>query len=207
MCHPTPLIVTDKNQSMLTVEGPNSKVTRNSSHFKRFLTGEPIISFFDTLKESSTDVDMVTRSLVFCTYFVSEVCRPWAYWPYRLCWDLNWRRASKVYPIAQAYEETYSRDLIRYCWIFTLIMSIAVEHFWFQTCLNRRDLRTFLNKKTQYSVTFSRFSLYLRALFIFCLSIVIDVLSTILCTNSLAKGKEQYIVVWHKRHITSCILI
>ena len=77
--HPTPLIVTDKNQSMLTVEGPNSKVTRNSSHFKRFLTGEPITSFFDTLKESSTDVDMATRSLVFCTYFVSEVFRPWAY--------------------------------------------------------------------------------------------------------------------------------
>ena len=36
---PTPLIVTDKNQSMLTVEGANPKVTRNSSYFKRFLTG------------------------------------------------------------------------------------------------------------------------------------------------------------------------
>ena len=61
--HPTPLIVTDKNQSMLTVEGPNSKVTRYSSHFKRFLTGEPITSFFDTLEESSTDVDMATSPL------------------------------------------------------------------------------------------------------------------------------------------------
>ena len=44
--HPTPLIVTDKNQSMLTVEGPNSKVTRNSSHFKRFMTGEPVTPLF-----------------------------------------------------------------------------------------------------------------------------------------------------------------
>lgn len=61
--HPTPLIVTEKNQSMLTVEGPNSKVTRYSSHFKRFLTGEPITSFFDTLEESSTDVDMATSPL------------------------------------------------------------------------------------------------------------------------------------------------
>ena len=69
------------------------------------------------------------QSLVFCTYLVSEVCRPWAYWPYKLCRDLDWSRASKVYPIAQAYEETYSRDLIRYCLILTLITSIAVEHF------------------------------------------------------------------------------
>ena len=43
---PTPLIVTDKNQSMLTVEGPNSKVTHNSSHFKRFMTGEPVTLLF-----------------------------------------------------------------------------------------------------------------------------------------------------------------
>ena len=50
MYHPTPLIVTDKNQSMLTVEGPNWKVTRNSSHFKRFLTGEPITSFLIRLR-------------------------------------------------------------------------------------------------------------------------------------------------------------
>lgn len=43
---PTPLIVTDKNQSMLTVEGPSSKVTRNSSHFKRFMTGESVTLLF-----------------------------------------------------------------------------------------------------------------------------------------------------------------
>ena len=35
-----------KNQSMLTVEGPSSKVTRNSSHFKRFMTGESVTLLF-----------------------------------------------------------------------------------------------------------------------------------------------------------------
>ena len=60
---PTPLIVTDKNQSMLTVEGPNSKVTRNSSHFMKFLTSEPITLFSDTLEGSSTDLDMATGPL------------------------------------------------------------------------------------------------------------------------------------------------
>ena len=61
--HPTPLIVTDKHHSMLTAEGPNSKVIRNSSHFMKFLISEPITLFSDTLEGSSTDLDMATSPL------------------------------------------------------------------------------------------------------------------------------------------------
>ena len=48
---------------MLTAEGPNSKVTRNSSNFMKFLNSEPITLFSDTLEGSSTDLDMATSPL------------------------------------------------------------------------------------------------------------------------------------------------
>ena len=48
---------------MLTAEGPNSKVIRNSSHFMKFLISEPITLFSDTLEGSSTDLDMAASPL------------------------------------------------------------------------------------------------------------------------------------------------
>ena len=45
--HPTPLTVTSKNHSMLTAEGGDRKVTRNSSHFKKFNSDEPASSLSD----------------------------------------------------------------------------------------------------------------------------------------------------------------
>ena len=42
--HPIPLTVTSKNHSMLTAEGGDRKVTRNSSHFKKFFSDEPASS-------------------------------------------------------------------------------------------------------------------------------------------------------------------
>ena len=37
--HPVPLTVTNKNHSMLTAEGDDRRVNRNSSHFKKFHQG------------------------------------------------------------------------------------------------------------------------------------------------------------------------
>ena len=45
--HPVPLTVTSNNHSMLTAEGDQQKVTRNSSHFKKFLSDEPASSLGD----------------------------------------------------------------------------------------------------------------------------------------------------------------
>ena len=45
--HPVPLTVTSKNHSMLTAEGGDQKVTRNSSHSKKFLSDEPASSLSD----------------------------------------------------------------------------------------------------------------------------------------------------------------
>ena len=45
--HPVPLTVTSKNHSMLTAEGDERKVTRNSSHFKKFLSNVPASSLSD----------------------------------------------------------------------------------------------------------------------------------------------------------------
>ena len=45
--HPVPLTVTSKNHSMLTAEGDEWKVTRNSSHFKKFLSDVPASSLSD----------------------------------------------------------------------------------------------------------------------------------------------------------------
>ena len=45
--HPIPLTVTSKNHSMLTAEGGDRKVTRNSSHFKKFISDEPASSLSD----------------------------------------------------------------------------------------------------------------------------------------------------------------
>ena len=45
--HPVPLTVTSKNHSMSTGKGGDRKVTRNSSHFRTFLSDEPANSLSD----------------------------------------------------------------------------------------------------------------------------------------------------------------
>ena len=45
--HPIPMTVTSMNYSMLTAEGGERKVTRKSSHFKKYLSDEPACSLSD----------------------------------------------------------------------------------------------------------------------------------------------------------------
>ena len=56
--HPVPLTVTQKNHSMITAENDDRKVTRNSSHFRKFLTDESSSS--GALEEDGTYMDMQT---------------------------------------------------------------------------------------------------------------------------------------------------
>ena len=69
--HPSPLTVAGKNHSMLTAEGPDSKVTRNTSHFKKLLTDEAITTFNDALEEASKD--MWTWKLVLLLLHLSRI--------------------------------------------------------------------------------------------------------------------------------------
>lgn len=56
--HPVPLTVTRKNHSMLTPEGGDQKVTRNSSYFKKLFSDTPVPSLSDALEETSSDKDV-----------------------------------------------------------------------------------------------------------------------------------------------------